>query len=527
MTAIGSGGTARAEVAEPGPWYPGAHAAEGGHKPAAVIVPSGRAMTYAELDATANRLARLLRGRGVAPGDHVCLWFDNEILYPALWWGAIYAGLTYTLISARLTPREAAYIVEDSGSKVVLVGDQLAAQSGAALRSAVGGGVEIVVAEELVRLLGSVSSEPLEHRVEGVPMLYSSGTTGLPKAVKRPQSGAALGANPGFATALQFLFGMDRDAVYLSPAPLYHAAPHGFVTASLASGATVIVMEHFDPLELLAAIERYGVTHTQLVPTMFVRLLGLSEAERTRFDLSSLRCAIHAAAPCPVPIKEQMMDWWGPIIHEYYAGTENVGFTYCSPTDWLAHKGSVGRPVIGAVHIVDDDGQEVPAGVNGAVYFSGSPRFEYHNDPDKTKGSYLPNGWAAYGDVGRVDDDGFLYLTDRRADLILVGGVNVYPQEAENLLITHPAVADAAVFGVPQPEWGEEVKAVVQPVDLEGAGEDLAADLLAYLHNSLASIKCPRTIDFRADLPREPNGKLLKRLLRDEYAGATTPTTPE
>jgi len=503
-----------------GPWYPGAHAAEHGEKTALALARSGATMSYAALDDTANRLARLLRDRGLTPGDHISLWFDNELDYPALWWGATYAGLYYTLISARLTAGEAAYIVGDSSSKIVLLGDDLAADLGDALRAEVDGAVETIAATDLKAELAGVSNEPLTDRVEGMPMLYSSGTTGFPKAITRPLSGFALGANPGFAAALSLLFGIDESSVYLSPAPLYHSAPNGFVTGCLAMGSTVVVMDHFDPLELLAAIERHRVTHVQLVPTMFVRLLGLSEADRSRFDLSSLQCAAHAAAPCPVPIKEQMMEWWGPIIHEYYAGTENVGFTYCSPTDWLAHKGSVGRPVTGELHIVDDDGREVPVGVDGAVYFGGSAPFEYRNDPEKTAKAYLPDGWAAYGDIGHVDEDGFLYLTDRKAYMIIVGGVNVYPQEAENLLIAHPAVADAAVFGVPHPEWGEEVKAVVQLVDPTARGDALEAELLAHLRERLASIKCPRTIDFRAELPREPNGKLVKRLLRDEYAAA-------
>ena len=505
---------------EPGPWFPGGHLPGSADKTAVIVAPSGRVMSYAELDATANRFARFLRDRGLGPGDHVSLWLQNELVYPALWWGAHYGGLYYTLIGSRLTAREAAYIVEDSGSRVVVVGDGLVEDRGEALRAALGNEVEVVAVGDLLGQLTGLAPQPIPDRVEGAPMLYSSGTTGVPKAIKRPLSGAALGTSPGMGAVVGLLFGMDPSTVYLSPAPLYHAAPQGFVTACQILGATAVVMEQFDPVDFLAAIERHRVTHVQVVPTMFVRLLALPEAERARFDLTSLRCAVHAAAPCPVSVKEQMMDWWGPIIHEYYAGTENVGFTYCSPPDWLAHQGSVGRPLTGSVHIVDDDGAELPVGTDGAVYFSGSSRFEYHNDPAKTAGSYLANGWATYGDIGHVDDDGFLYLTDRRAHMIIVGGVNVYPQEAENLLTIHPAVADAAVFGIPHPEWGEEVRAVVQPADPDAAGDGLAADLLAYLRRQLAAVKCPRSIEFRAELPREPTGKLLKRLLRDEYVNA-------
>lgn len=512
-------------ASELGVWYPGHHLPHRRDHGAVVLDPAGTAMTYGELDDAANRFASLLRQNGLQVGDHVCLWLDNELCYPALWWGAVYAGLFYTPISSRLTAGEAAYLVRDSGSRIVVVGERLFAEQGARLVDELDGAARIVVADNskdgLEALLAASSPEPFADRVEGAPMLYSSGTTGHPKAVSRPLSGAPLGTTPGAVSLASLLFELDENAVYLSPAPLYHAAPNGFVSATLALGATAVVMEHFDPLAFLAAIERYGVTHTQVVPTMFVRLLALAEVDRRRFDLSTLRFAIHAAAPCPVPVKHQMMDWWGPIIHEYYSGTEGVGFTYCSPADWLAHPGSVGRSMLGAVHIVDDDGQELPPYVAGGVYFEGGAPFEYHGDREKTAGSYLANGWSTFGDIGHVDSEGFLYLTDRKAHVVIVGGVNVYPQEAENALIGHPAVLDAAVFGVPHPEWGEEVVAVVQLIDQAAAGDELARQLLEHLRGQLASIKCPRRIDFRATLPREPNGKLLKRLLRDEYVASS------
>jgi long-chain acyl-CoA synthetase len=288
-------------------------------------------------------------------------------------------------------------------------------------------------------------------------------------------------------------------------------------------GATAVIMEHFDPVEYLRLVERHHVTHSQLVPTMFVRMLKLPDDVRSQFDVSSLTTVIHAAAPCPVPVKRQMIEWWGPVLHEYYAGTEGNGFVYCTSTQWLEHPGTVGTALTGIVHIVDDDGHEVPVGESGTIYFEGGSEFEYHNDPEKTKGSRHDKGWTTLGDVGYLDEDGFLYLTDRKAYMIIAGGVNIYPQEAENVLLMHPKVLDAAVFGVPNEDFGEEVKAVVQPVDMADAGPALERELIEHCKSQLAAFKCPRTVDFDAELPRHPTGKLYKRLLKDGYwAGHTT-----
>ncbi len=503
-----------------GELYPGHRAQETPQKTALINASTGETRTYEALDELANRMSHLLRDKGLEPGDHVCLWFDNDIDFPAFWWGAHYAGLHFTLVSARLTAGETAYIVHDSGSTVVLLGARQEAEAGEELRALVGTSVvclaDVPGPEGLRAALAGVSPSPLEARVEGLPMLYSSGTTGFPKAVKRPLTGQPLGTATT-AARLAGLFGMSSSATYLSPAPLYHAAPYGYLSAIVALGGTGVMMARFDAEGFLAAIERYGVTHAQVVPTMFVRLLALPQEVRERYDLSSLQAVFHAAAPCPVPVKRQMMDWLGPIIYEYYSGTEGVGMTFCTPEDWLAHPGTVGKTMFSELHIVDENGDELPAGQDGLVYFAGMGTFEYLNDPEKTKASHHEQGWATYGDIGHVDQEGFLYLTDRRSDLILVGGVNVYPQEAENLLISHPKVLDAAVFGIPHPEFGEEVKAVVQVVPGIEPSEALEAELLDFCHQSLAGIKCPRSIDFRAELPREPNGKLLKRLLRDEY----------
>jgi acyl-CoA synthetase (AMP-forming)/AMP-acid ligase II len=384
------------------------------------------------------------------------------------------------------------------------------------VRLSVGGELDGFVSFE--DSIAAQPNEALPDRVESMPMLYSSGTTGRPKGVKPSFESQPLGSGEPLTALIVGLFGAKESSVYLSPAPLYHSAPLRYCTQFLRVGATVVVMERFDAEQALVQIEKHRVTHSQWVPTMFVRMLRLEEATRASYDVSSLQCAVHAAAPCPVGIKRQMFEWWGDIIHEYYAGTEGNGFVYCSPADWLAHEGSVGKPLNCTVHIVDDDGVELPIGQEGTIYFEGASlqKFEYHNDPEKTAASHL-GSWSTLGDVGKLDEDGFLYLTDRKANMIISGGVNIYPQETENVLTQHPKVQDVAVFGVPNPDFGEEVKAVVQPLEMDEAGEALERELIGYCREHLADIKCPRSIDFREDLPRHPTGKLYKRLLKDEY----------
>jgi acyl-CoA synthetase (AMP-forming)/AMP-acid ligase II len=311
-------------------------------------------------------------------------------------------------------------------------------------------------------------------------------------------------------------YGMTESSVYLSPAPLYHAAGVNYTMAVHRVGAASIVMPRFDAEAVLHAIETHRVTHAQFVPTMFVRMLKLPDAVRNSYDVSSLECVIHAAAPCPVDVKHRMMKWFGPIIHEYYGGTEGFAGTTIGPEEWLAHPGSVGKPWT-AVHVVGDDGAELAVGESGELYFEGGPAFEYFKDPDKTASVSNDRGWRSLGDMGYVDEDGYLYLTDRSTFMIVSGGVNIYPQEAENLLIMHPKLVDAAVFGVPNEEFGEEVKAVVQPADGVAAGPELEAELIAYCRAHLAAYKCPRTVEFDPELPRDPNGKLYKRRIRERY----------
>ena len=508
--------------------YPGVHAAANPDKPALIMAGSGETVTYAQLDADANRVSRLFREAGLAPGDHVAWCLENHRNFLALAWGAHYAGLVYTPISSRLTTDEIAYIVDNSGARAFITSRYKAAQAAELIERMDRVELRLMMDDAIdgyssyEQALAAMSPEPLDNRVAGTDMLYSSGTTGRPKGVLTAYEPVPVEeAETVVAVMCVLLLGMSDESVYLSPAPLYHGAPLRFTMAAQIIGSTAVVMERFDASEFLAAVERHSVTHTQVVPTMFVRMLKLPDEQRLAHDLSSLAAVLHAAAPCPVEAKRQMIDWWGPIISEYYAGTEGNGFTYCDSEQWLAHPGSVGAPISCEVHIVDDaTGEEAPVGDEGVVYFSGGSAFEYHLDEEKTLGSRLPNGWSTLGDIGRVDEDGFLYLTDRKSYMIISGGVNVYPQEAENLLTMHPAVLDAAVIGVPDDDLGEVVKAVVQPIEMPDGDEAEAAlerDLIDYCRASLAAVKCPRTVDFRAELPRDETGKLYKRLLRDEY----------
>ncbi|MFI6795828.1 acyl-CoA synthetase [Streptosporangium canum] len=505
--------------------HPGAIAAISPDKPAVIMADSGQVVTYRELDEESNRLAHLFRAAGLRPGDHIAFMLENHPLFLAVAWAAHRSGLYYTAISSRLTTDELAYIVDNCGARAFVSSAKLAE-----VATSITGATPKV---ELRLMLDGVApgfdsyeeavashpATPVEDECQGMDMLYSSGTTGRPKGVKPTLSKAPLDTPGPLLQLIQFLFAPSADSVYLSPAPLYHAAPLRYCMSFQRLGATLVVMERFDPEQALALIEKYGVTHSQWVPTMFIKMLKLPEPVRARYDLSSLTCAIHAAAPCPVPVKERMIDWWGPIVHEYYAGTEGNGFLYVGPDDWLKHKGTVGRPLLGVVHICDEDGNELPPREHGTVYFSDGPRFVYHGDEEKTRSSQDPlgRGWTTLGDIGYLDEEGFLYLTDRRSYMIITGGVNVYPQEAENVLSVHPKVADVAVFGVPDEEMGEQVKAVVQPISMDLAGPELEAELIDYCRSQLAPYKCPRSVDFREELPRHPTGKLYKRLLRDEY----------
>lgn len=504
--------------------HPGIHAAAHPDKAAYIMAGTGEVVTYRQLDDEANRLSQLFRASGLQPGDHVALCLENHPRYLAVVWGATYAGLLYTAMSSRLTTDEATYIINDCEAKAFVTSHYKAdvatavadAIPGVTLRLMIDGTVDGYDPYE--DAVAAHPAEPLpEPRVAGRDMLYSSGTTGRPKGVRNVVPDAPLDAPTAVTGLGQLLLGYVEDMVYLSPAPMYHAAPLRFTMSVQQVGGTAIIMEHFDPEQFLALVERYHATHTQVVPTMFIRMLKLPDEVRARYDISSLQMCVHAAAPCPVAVKERMIAWWGPIIHEYYAGTEGNGFVYCGSEAWLAHKGTVGQALVGQIHVCGEDGEELPVGEEGTIYFGGGADFEYHNDPEKTASSRHPQGWSTLGDIGRLDEEGFLYLTDRKAHMIISGGVNIYPQEAENVLALHPQVADVAVIGIPNEDFGEEVKAIVQPVDMADAGPELERALIAYCREHLADVKCPRTVDFRAELPRHPTGKLYKRLLKDEY----------
>ena len=503
------------------PYHPSVHATTNPDKPAVIMGSSGEVITYGELDAASNRFAQLLRARGIQIGDTVALCFDNNPVFFALCWGAQRAGLIYVAVSCRLTAPEIAYIARDSGARLLVgngafgdVFDAVAQIEPGLAQLRLGGTGE----HDLTAALAAMPAEPIADERAGIDMLYSSGTTGKPKGVRVPlPEDPAIGSGNGLLDLARGAFGLDEDTIYLSPAPLYHAAPLRWSLTVQKLGGTVVCMEKFDPELALQLIERHRVTASQWVPTHFVRLLKLDEAVRHRYDLSSLRCAIHAAAPCPVPVKQAMIAWWGPILREYYAGTEGNGFTFISSEEWLQRPGSVGRALLGVIHICDEHGDEVPRGTEGQVFFEGGSAFTYHNDPDKTRDATNKHGWTSLGDVGRQDDEGYLFLTDRKSFMIISGGVNIYPQEIENLLVTHPKVADVAVIGAPDPDMGERVVAIVQPVNFGTAGPALAEELKEWLAPQLSRVKMPRQIDFRPDLPREPTGKLFKRLLRDEY----------
>ena len=502
--------------------FPGGHLPALADKPAIIMAESGETLSYAELDREANRLGRLLQWLGLKPGDHVAFCTENRPECAVLQWGAHYVGLYYTFLSTRLKGAEAAYIVEDCDAQMLIV----TAETAPAILESIRG---LANAPKIYSLdayadlpllseeSNSFGGEPVSDTVEGSEMLYSSGTTGVPKGVKPTLTGLPLGSTCVIAGLLKMGFGVNEETVYLSPAPYYHAAPLKWGQGVLALGGTVVIMKKFHAEECLRAIETYRATHSQWVPTMFSRLLALEEGVRERYDLSSQKMAVHAAAPCPIPVKQAMIDWWGPILTEYYSCTETIGSTLVTCQDWIEKPGTVGRAILGVVHIVDEAGNECPAGEDGLVYFSDGPPFSYHKDEAKTAEAYNDQGWATVGDVGHLDDDGFLYLTDRKSNMIITGGVNVYPQEVENLLIAHPKVLDAAVIGTPHDDFGEEVRAVVQLEKGVEASEALKEEFIAFTREHLSTIKCPRVIDFRDELPREPNGKLLKRLLRDEY----------
>ena len=511
--------------------YPGEYAYTRADQPAFIMAGTGEAVTYAELEDRSNRLAHFLRGVGLKRLDHYSIFMENNARYVECCAAGERSGLYYTCINSYLTPDELAYIVNNSESRVLIFSEEKRAIATEALKQCPNVEVAVIVdgpadGAAILNLNDATKSLPatlIPDESLGTSMLYSSGTTGRPKGILRQLPQQPPAENLPVFDFITELWRYREGMTYLSPAPLYHSAPIAAVAFTIRMGGTAIIMERFDPEHYLQLVEKYRPTHSQLVPTMFWRMLKLPEAVRKKYDVSSLEVAIHAAAPCPVQVKEQMIDWWGPILLEYYSATELLGFAVCDSPQWLSHRGTVGEVVAGEVHVLDENMQPAAKGQPGTLWFKTMSEFAYFNDPAKTAESRSPDGtMTTVGDVGYVDDDGYLYLTDRATFMIISGGVNIYPQECENLLITHPKVADAAVFGVPNEDLGEEVKAVVQPMPGVADGQELTDELLAFCGEHLSRQKVPRSIDFSAELPRLPTGKLYKRLLRDRYWGEHT-----
>ncbi|MDP2215249.1 acyl-CoA synthetase [Phenylobacterium sp.] len=504
--------------------HPSHHAKTHPERAAYIMASSGETVTYGQLEARSNQGAHLFRELGLKAGDVIAILMENHPRFFEVAWAAQRAGLYFACISSKLTAGEIEYIMGDCAAQALItsagvgpVVDELPALLPGVKLYMVGEARPPYESFEAAR--AKMPETPIADETAGADMLYSSGTTGRPKGIKPPLSGGPIDAPNALSMMAELMFGFPPNGTYLSPAPLYHAAPLRWCMGYQRIGGTVVVMEKFDPEHALQLIETYKIDCGQFVPTHFVRMLKLPPEVRTRYDLSSMKSAVHAAAPCPIPVKEQMMEWWGPIIHEYYAGSEGNGFCHIGPHDWLTHKGSVGKGTTAEVKICDDEGEPLPPRTEGVVYFAGGTPLTYHNAPDKVAENTNRHGWTTLGDVGWVDEEGFLYLTDRKSFMIISGGVNIYPQELENLLITHPKVADAAVVGAPDEEMGEKVVAVIQPLDWSQAGDDLRAELMAFCRANLSHVKSPRMLDFMAELPRHPTGKLYKRLIRDAYWG--------
>lgn len=506
--------------------HPSQHIAPHPDRPAVIFASTGETMSYAQLEERSNRVAHLMRASGLQRGDVVAIALDNMPIYYPLVWGAQRAGLYFVCIPTRLTSAEMRYMLEDSGAKLLLTGAALA-KTVALLRDCcpllmLGGGD--VGFGDLGEALEAMPTHPIGDQSAGIDMLYSSGTTGRPKGIRVAlPDDPYIAATPVLEILARGLYGFDETIVYLSPSPLYHAAPLRWSMTVHRVGGTVVLMDHFDAEAALAAIERHRVTHAQFVPTHFVRMLKLPETARARYDVGSLRCAIHAAAPCPVPVKRAMIDYWGPVLFEYYAGSEGNGMTAITSAEWLERPGSVGRAMHGIVHVCDDKGDELPVGETGLVYFESPTPFAYHNDPEKTAASRNVRGWSTLGDVGRIDAEGYLTLTDRKSYMIISGGVNIYPREIEDRIIVHPDVDDVAVIGVAEDDMGECVVAVVQPAKGVVGDDRLSDALAAWCRAELAGFKVPRRFDFRDALPRHATGKLYKRLLVDEYRAREIP----
>lgn len=507
--------------------FPGNFVATTPDKVAVVRPATGESITYAELDRDSIKLAHYLRDLGLGRGDSIAMVSTNDIRMLVTYWAAVRSGMYVTAINNHLTADETNYIIGDCGAVALFASAEVADAVGSSdqvptLTHRVAWAGEIPGFESFDDILATASDAPLEDQPRGQDMLYSSGTTGRPKGIKVPLQDGQVDEIPDPYTAVfSVIYGFDQDCVYLCPAPLYHAAPLRYCGMVNSVGGTVVLMDRFDAEEALTLIDEYEVTHSQWVPTMFIRMLKLPQDVRDKYDVSSLKIAIHAAAPCPPEVKQAMIAWWGPVIHEYYASTEGAGATFINSEQALAHPGSVGQPLLGVIRICADDGSLLPTGEIGTVYFERDELpFEYYNDPEKTRDAQHPDhpAWTTSGDVGYVDAEGFLYLTDRKSFMIISGGVNIYPQEAENVLIGHPDVFDVGIIGIPDPDLGEVAKACVQLEPGVTASDELATELIELVRSNLAHYKAPKSVDFVDSLPRTPTGKLVKRELQARYA---------
>ena len=503
------------------------HARRAPDKVAVHMGGSGEWLTYAELEAASNRGAHLLRSAGLRAGDAVAICLDNSLKFFEVAWAAIRSGLVLVPVSTKLTAGEIAFIVQDCSAKALIVSESIG-KAFADMPAAVPGTLLFGVEghadgyRSWDEEVANQPASPVSGELPGSEMLYSSGTTGRPKGINYGQSGEAYRGVRDSALAMFQRLGLTDDVVYLNPAPLYHSAPFAWSVGTLQFGGTVVVMEKFDAEQALSLIERYKVTVSQWVPTHFVRMLKLPEEVRAEYDVSSIRFALHSAAPCPASVKREMIEWWGPVVYEYFGSSEQTALTFIGPDETLTHPGSVGRAVSGAVHICDEEGEPVPTGVVGQIYSEGGTDFTYHNDETKTRGARNRYGWTTVGDMGYLDEEGYLYLSDRKDFMIITGGVNVYPQEVENLLVTHPKITDAAVLGMPDKDYGQIVTAVIQPADMMLATPAFREELSAWMRQSLSAVKVPKRIEFLPELPRLPTGKMAKHKLRKELEAKAT-----